>query len=280
MILELAFGTGLVIIAIAFLAEYMDSSLGMGYGTTLSPVLLIIGFEPLEVIPAVLLSELVTGLFAGFAHHYSGNVDFKPKTLNLRRIFGAFGRYGIKESFVMGVPKSLKVAMLFVACSLAGVFVAAVFAINLSAFYLKLFISLIIISIGIFIIFSINRSYKFSWKKVTLIGLIASFNKGLTGGGYGPVVVGGQVVSGISGREAVAITSLAEGLVSLVAVGIYFFSGHVTNWTLAPYLLAGALLSVPLSVYTVKIVKTKNLKIFIGVFSLLLGIFYLIKLAT
>ena len=36
-----------LILSMAFLCEYMDSPLGMGYGTTLIPILLILGFEPL-----------------------------------------------------------------------------------------------------------------------------------------------------------------------------------------------------------------------------------------
>ena len=68
MIFGLAFGIGITIVIIAFFAEYIDSTLGMGYGTTLTPLLILFGFEPLQVVPAVLLSELVTGLLAGFTH--------------------------------------------------------------------------------------------------------------------------------------------------------------------------------------------------------------------
>ena len=39
---ELAIGMGITIVVIAFIAEYIDSTLGMGYGTTLTPLLLII----------------------------------------------------------------------------------------------------------------------------------------------------------------------------------------------------------------------------------------------
>ncbi|MDD5081165.1 MAG: hypothetical protein PHC58_04125, partial [Candidatus Omnitrophica bacterium] len=56
-------------IFLAFIFEYMDSTLGMGYGTTLTPVLLIMGYEPLQVVPVVLISELFSGLLAGFLHH-------------------------------------------------------------------------------------------------------------------------------------------------------------------------------------------------------------------
>lgn len=55
------------LIILAFFCELIDSTLGMGYGTTLTPVLMIIGFGPLAIIPCVLLSELITGITAGFA---------------------------------------------------------------------------------------------------------------------------------------------------------------------------------------------------------------------
>jgi len=50
-----------------------------------------------------------------------------------------------------------------------------------------------VLLIEIFILITINRNYRFSWKKITVLGLIASFNKGISGGGYGPVVTGGQL---------------------------------------------------------------------------------------
>ena len=57
MLIEEVFLVGLCIAFIAFLAEYVDSTLGMGYGTTLTPVLLLMGYEPMQVVPAVLLSN-------------------------------------------------------------------------------------------------------------------------------------------------------------------------------------------------------------------------------
>ena len=38
---------------LAFVCEFVDSTLGMGYGTSLTPILLLMGFEPLQVVPAV-----------------------------------------------------------------------------------------------------------------------------------------------------------------------------------------------------------------------------------
>ena len=60
--MELTITTGLMIAAVSFAAEYVDSSLGMGYGTTLAPVLLLFGFAPPEVVPALLVSQLLAGI--------------------------------------------------------------------------------------------------------------------------------------------------------------------------------------------------------------------------
>ena len=65
---------------LAFVCEYVDSSLGMGYGTTLTPLLLFLGFAVLEVVPAILLSELFTGFLAGAFHHMLGNVTFSRQS--------------------------------------------------------------------------------------------------------------------------------------------------------------------------------------------------------
>ncbi len=49
------------LLARSFVAEHVDSSTGMGYGTTLRPMLLLLGFGPQQIVPAVLLQELISG---------------------------------------------------------------------------------------------------------------------------------------------------------------------------------------------------------------------------
>jgi len=73
-------------ILLAFVCEYVDSTLGMGYGTTLTPLLLIMGYNPLQVVPVVLISELISGLLAGMLHHKEGNVNLRAKKYQPQRI--------------------------------------------------------------------------------------------------------------------------------------------------------------------------------------------------
>jgi len=277
MIFELTLYAGIGIAVIAFLAEYMDSTLGMGYGTSLTPILLILGFQPLEVVPSILLSELITGILAGFNHHTVGNVDFRPKTMSLKKIFKSLRNIGIVESYRRGIPLHLKVAILIALCSFVGTFTGVILVINLPKFYLKLYISVLISVVGLFILATVNKSYKFSWKKITFLGLIASFNKGVSGGGYGPVVTGGQILSGLEAKNAVGITSLAEGLVCIVGVAMYLFTDTEITFKLAPYLVIGGILSLPFSALSVKKIRTVTLKKMIGIITILLGIFSLSK---
>lgn len=81
-----------------------------------------------------------------------------------------------------------------------------------------------------------------------------------------------QLLSGIDGKTAVGITSLAEGLTCVVGVVTYFLTQNIIDWTLTPYLMIGAVISVPLSALTVKRIKTKRLRVIIGIITLTLGL--------
>ncbi len=267
-----------VIPVLAFLCEYMDSTLGMGYGTTLTPVFMLLGFSPMQIVPVVLLSELISGISAGFFHHKEGNVDLKPKTADIFKIRNMLSPLGYIESFKKTVPIHLKIALLLAVCSIAGTIVAVFVAVNIPRFWLKLYIGCLVLSMGVIILVCLNREFKFSWKKITLLGLIASFNKGMSGGGYGPVVTGGQVLSGVEGKSAVGITSLAEGLTCLVGVIAYLLvSKNPLDWRLAPWVIVGAVLSVPLSAKSVKFMNEKKLKLAIAVLTIILGAFTIFK---
>jgi uncharacterized membrane protein YfcA len=265
-------------ILLAFLCEYVDSTLGMGYGTTLTPLLLIMGYNPLQVVPVILISELISGLLAGMLHHREGNVNLKPKTFNFRIILRQFRKIGLLESIRRGLPKHLKVAMILAICSIIGTIAAVFLAVNLPKFWLKLYIGIIVLSMGIMILVCYNKDFKFSWAKIVGLGSLASFNKGISGGGYGPVVTGGQILAGVEGKSAVGITSLAEGLTCAVGIISYIFiANKPLDLSLAPYISIGAIMSVPFSAKSVKFVSEKNLKLAIAVLTIILGLWTIIK---
>jgi len=268
---------GLCIALIAFVAEYVDSTLGMGYGTTLTPVLLLMGYQPMQVVPAVLLSELLTGLLAGWAHHSVGNADFRPRSHNGQSLLQNVKALGCAGAVRRALPFHLKIALLIAACSAIGTLGAVFLAVSISGYYLKLYIGVMVLLIGVSILCKRTRNLPFSRRRVIGLGLLASFNKGMSGGGYGPVVTGGQILSGVDGKSAVAITSLAEGLTCVVGFLAYLCIRSVQDWTLFPFLCLGALCSVPLSARTVRFLKARHLKAAIGILTTALGVFTMAK---
>jgi uncharacterized membrane protein YfcA len=276
--MELALWFILMIVIFAFACEYVDSTLGMGYGTTLTPLLLLFGFSPLQIVPAVLLSELISGVLAGIFHHFEGNVDFKPKTTNVNEIKNMMNNKGIFHGLRKTLSMHMKIALLLASCSIVGTVVAVFAALNIPKFWVKMYIGILVLSMGLIIIVLFNKNFRFSPKKIFFLGLIASFNKGISGGGYGPLVTSGQILSGVKGKSAVGITSLAEGLTCLVGVIAYILiSSKPVEWGLAPYIVIGAVLSVPLSAKSVKIISDKKLKLAIALLTIGLGLLTIIK---
>jgi uncharacterized membrane protein YfcA len=243
----------MAIILAALVCEYIDSTLGMGYGTTLTPILMLVGYEPLKIIPAVLLSELLTGLTSGALHHGAGNVDLGRRSRHRR------------------------IVLLLGGCSVVGAAAAAVLAITIARWVLSLYIGLLVLGIGVVILATMNRSFSFSWAKITGLGLVAAFNKGMSGGGYGPLVMGGQLLSGLDARSAVGITSVAEGLTCLVGVVLYTATTGIDSHLALPLVL-GAMFSVPLSVHSVRALSARRLRLGIGLLTIALGAATLVKL--
>lgn len=239
---------------LAFVCELVDSTLGMGYGTTLTPILLALGYEPIEIVPAVLFSEAITGVLAGVFHHGFGNVNLRPGS------------------------RDFKVTLTLTSLSVVGVLLAVIIAVNVPAWVVKLYIGVLVLSLGLLILRNSKREYPFSWRRIAGMGWLAAFNKGISGGGYGPVVTAGQVLSGVRGRSAVGIASLAEGITSIVGVGIYLLSGTPLSWPLVASLLLGAVFSVPLSAYVVSRLPAGRLTFIIGGMSTALGGYTLVRL--
>jgi len=250
---------GIAIALIAFCAEYTDSTLGMGYGTLLTPVLLLFGYSPLQVVPAILLSELITGLLSAAGHHRAGNVNLK---------------------MLGGASKHSKVAIVLGLFSIIGVVVAVALALNLPKFWLKLYIGMLVTLLGIAILVKRNKTYPFSWLKICVLGAVASMNKGMSGGGYGPLVVSGQMLSGVETKAAIGVTSLAEGLTCAVGLAAYWIVGTGIDWTLAPWLVCGAVVSIIPSVWTVRRLPARSMTVVVGIVTLILGMVTLVRLVS
>ena len=243
----------LAIFLLAGACEYMDASLGMGFGTSLTPLLLLAGFTPSDVIPSILASQLVTGGFATYMHHKDGNIT------------------------ISGDKRLVYLVAGLVVLSFIGALSAVLFSFKISTVVWKYMIIAIICSMGFLILFYKSNSTGLKPFRMLVIGLVASFNKGMSGGGYGPLMTAGQVTSGISSRNAVAITTFTEFFTSSVAFIAFVAGGAKLNYSLMLPLVLGAVCVVPFATLTVKQMKEEKLKKMIGGLTLILGLLIILK---
>jgi len=243
----------LSIIALCAVCELIDSSLGMGYGTTLTPLLLMAGFDPLQLVPTILISEFVSGFAAGFFHSEAGNLRLERRSPHL------------------------KIAVVLSACSLIGVFVGVELALNISATTLTRLIGLVVLTSGVTVLIGSRRVWVYRTWKIGLLGVVASFNKAVSGGGYGPLMTTGQILSGVKGSAAIGISSLAEGFTCLSASALFLVRGETIDIALLIPIVAGAQLTVPFSAQIVRKVPEKALMLSIGLLTVAMGVFTVLR---
>jgi len=272
---EITVGLFLMLFLCAFFCEWLDASLGMGYGTILSPVLIIMGFDPVVAVPAVLLSQAFGGFTASVFHHQLKNVSFSKNSTDLKIVF------------------------VITSCGIFTTIIAALIAINLPKVVLKTYIGVLVLIMGVIVLR--NRKFSFSWRKIIGVGILSAFNKGLSGGGFGPVVTGGQILAGQKHRGAIGATTLSEAPICIVSFCTYLigrtileikspvldipfaefttimFSPKMFQWELILSLLLGSIFVAPFGAITTRILKEDKLHVVLGLLISVLGIWTLMK---
>lgn len=258
--MELTLIVFIFIFIAAILCEFIDSSLGMLYGTILSPVLIIAGFNPLLVVPSILITQAIGGFTASMFHNRLKNADFSFKNIILK-----------KE-----MTQDLKIFILITTLGIIAAVFSGLIAVNIPKIALKTYIGIIVTLMGIIVV--TGKSFKFSWKKIAGIGILSAFNKALSGGGFGPIVTAGQVISGRKEKNSIGTTTLAEAPICMAGFLTYLFTNGISNWNLVFALGGGSIIGGIIGpFFTSKFKLEKRLKIILGVLTLALGLFVLIN---
>ena len=266
----------ILIVSGALICEFIDASMGMLYGTILSPVLIIAGFEPVVVVPAILFSQALGGFTASIFHHRLKNVNLAVKSTNPRVIIKKLSELGYIESFKRGTTKDFKVSMCVAGLGVISTVIAVLIAINISKSALKTYIGILVVVMGAILLF--GPELKFSWKKMLAVGILSAFNKGISGGGFGPVVTSGQLIAGRDGKSSIGATTFAEAPIRISGFLTFLIIKGISNWNLVILLSAGALIGAPFgALLTSKFKSEKHLRSGLGLLTLALGIWILIK---
>lgn len=232
---------------LAFICGVIDLSLGMGYGFTVTPLMLMIGFTPQEAVPAVLFSSFVGGCCSSIWNQRMHNVDFDLK------------------------GKAFKIAAFTAGLGVIGAIMGVYISFNLPQRILGLYIGVLVMAIGGLVIYSKNIISEFSWNKMVGISLIGSLNKGLTGSGFGPIITTGAMLSGINEKESVSIQSLSESAVSLVGFAMYLVMGGYVDYTVLATMSVGVIFASPIAARIVHRIDGKTLRILVGILALIIG---------
>jgi hypothetical protein len=211
----------LLLLLLAMGCEFVDVMLGMGYGTILSPILFVLGYPFKMIVPAIVLSQLIGDIVAIVFHHQVGNADLlrQAKSRNTGLVMGGLGMAMsiFATCVVVELPKNI----------------------------LSTSIAVMVLLIGVLMLFGERVRFRFRWRNIAVLSSVAAFNKAFTGGGYGPLVCGGQMLAGLDVRAAVATTALSEAIVCATTIVTYTLAGKAPPAHIAMPLIVGCLLSPP-----------------------------------
>ncbi|NHJ22857.1 MAG: sulfite exporter TauE/SafE family protein [Candidatus Lokiarchaeota archaeon] len=256
----------LFIVLLAFLFESLDSIAGMGFGTALSPLLLLLGYTPLQIVPTILISQAISGLINTLFNHEFKNVRYSFRPLN----------------------DATKLGLIMALCGCLAIFASIIlgyFTIKFPDTVIKTYVAILVFLMGVSGIIRIkmgaNEKVKPHPKLLIGFSALAGFNKGIGGGGYGPVITMGEIFSGIYEKSATAIVSFAESIVSFVGILTFFFISFVgveIDLVLLPSLFTGGFFAALSAPYLVRVLPNKIWKYFIPSYAFGIGIFLLLKI--
>ena len=274
--MEFTLLTILILIGVAATCEFIDSSMGMMYGTILTPVLVISGFEPLIVVPSVLLSQAVGGLMASVLHHRLKNADLKLKIQQPKTIINNIKRVGYIEALRSILGKDARASFCIAILGVIATVLAVLLAVNIPKVALKTYIGALVLMMGV-LLFS-QFKFKYTWKKILWVGILSAFNKGLSGGGFGPVTTSGQMIAGKDGKSSIGATTLAEVPICLTGFVVYLFTRGLANWFLLSCLVAGATIGALIGPhFTARFKDDKKLRKILAIIVIVLGVWTLTK---
>jgi uncharacterized protein len=245
------------VVLLAFLFETLDSSAGMGFGTALSPLLLVLGFEPLQVVPALLACEAATGLTAGVMHNEFRNIELSLRPLN----------------------QAAKTLLIIAGIGGLGAIVAEVltyYTLELPETFVKTYVGIVILVMAAIILTNAMRGGRRSYRPRRLLafGAVAGVNKGIGAGGYGPVVTLGGVLSGVFEKTSVAIATLSEGIASTLGTITFLVLvalGTSVEWDLLPWLWLGAFPAAVIAPYFVRVLPVRIWRYVVPVYAVVIA---------
>ena len=242
------------VVLLAAFFEFMDASAGMGFGTALTPLLLVLGFDPKQIVPVVMIQQAAAGLVGAFLHREFENVEWKFKPMSAT----------IKLALIIVIS-----GVIFNVLAIVGIY--KVFQVD--KIWIKLYVAILLLMMGGVSLFQTKKDRPYKPSKMVLWASLAGFNKGVGGGGYGPVVTIGGLLAGVPVKSMLAVTAISEGSVSLVALIVWICmlaSGVTIDYLLLPSFMLATMFSAVAAPYMTRVFPEKAWKIVVPAYCLCL----------
>jgi uncharacterized membrane protein YfcA len=227
----------LLMLITGFIAQMVDGSLGMGYGTISTTFLLAIGVNPAIVSSRVHSARVFSSGVSGYSHHRFGNIN--------RKLFRALVVPGILGA-VIGA------SLAYFGQQYAG--------------YVRLPLSLYTLYLGLFIVrkaFTKNR-IQTKVKKAGWLASAGGFMDAFAGGGWGTLVTSTLISKRKSPRFVIGSVCLAEFFVVLASsITFFIFLKNIPLIDVAGLILGG-LVAAPIAARLVGKLPLKAMFIAVG----------------
>ena len=243
----------LIMLLTGFMAQMVDGSLGMGYGTISTTFLLANGVSPAIVSSRVHAARVFSSGVSGYSHHRFGNINKKLfRALVIPGVIGAIigatlAYYGQKYSLYVRIPLSMYTLYL-----------------------------------GYFIIHKAFRKKKVT-DRIKRAGILASaggFMDAFAGGGWGSLVTSTLIAKRKSPRYVIGSVCLAEFFVVLSSSIVFFILLKSLPLGDVAGLIIGGLVAAPIAARLVGKLPIKTMFIAVGGLVILTSCFTLWKVIT
>ena len=235
----------LLLAVVGLIAQLVDGSLGMAYGTTSQSLLLAVGIAPALASASVHMAEVGTTFASGVSHWRFGNVDWS------------------------------KVGWLAVPGAVGAFLGAVVLASVLTAEAAEPIVAVFLFGLGVFILsrFSFRRHERpvrvrpIAKAFLGPLGFVAGFLDAAGGGGWGPIATPTLLSSGrMEPRKIVGTVDTSEFVVAFSASVGFLLTLSLSDvpFKLVGALLVGGVVAAPVAAWIVRILPARILGTAVG----------------
>lgn len=229
---------------IGFFAQLVDGSMGMGYKTSSTALLLSTGITPLIASSSVHSAGVLVSAISGFTHWKLGNVR--------RDLF--------QRLIIPGV--------------IGGVIGAALLSVIPTAI-IKPLVAIYLVLMGLRILWKAFGNHIQTGNpkvRIRFLGLAGGFFDAIGGGGWGPIVTSTLVMKGFEPRYVIGSVNAAEVVVSAAQAITFLALLGSLDWHVVGGLLLGGAIAAPFAAYATQWIPARKFMFAVGFLVIILSL--------